>query len=298
MHTTVQDLGRPGYRAEGVPLGGAMDRYALRVANLLVGNDEDTPALEFTLLGPELEFSHEALVAVTGGDFGGLPLGRPVLVAAGQRVSFHSAASGCRGYLAIAGGFTVPRVLGSASTYVRGGFGGLEGRVLATGDVLQAPEVKRRVAGHWRVDPRLVPDYHEAPVVRVVRGAEGDDYGPAFYDEPYQVLAHSDRMGFRLKGPALSRRTDAEIRSRPVAPGTVQVPPDGQPIVLMADAQTLGGYPQVAHVITVDLPLVAQRRPGDTLTFRAVALEDARELALAREQALAMLRHGLALKLG
>jgi antagonist of KipI len=298
MQTTVQDLGRPGYRADGVPLSGAMDRFALRLANLLVGNPEGAAALEFVLLGPELEFAEDALVAVTGGDFGGLPLWQPLRVPANTTVRFSAAREGCRGYLAVAGGFDVPAVLGSASTYLRAKFGGVEGRALREGDVLRAPTVGRTVAEHWRIDPRILPEYSASPTVRVMRGAQASEFGRAFFDAPYKVTSQSDRMGVRLKGPTLVRHSQVELRSTAVVPGTIQVPADGQPIVLMADAQTIGGYPQIAHVATVDLPLMAQLRPGDLLEFAEVSLEEAHALALAREHALGMLRHGLAQKLG
>lgn len=296
LQTTVQDLGRPGFRAAGVPLGGAMDRFALRLANVLVGNAEDAPALEFALLGPELVFSRPAMVAVTGGDFGVGPLNHPFEVAARQVLSFSSVRRGARGYLAVAGGFEVPRVLGSAATYLRAGFGGHEGRELHTGDVLRVPNARRIVEGHWHVDPGILPRYGTEPEVRVVRGAHADEFVPVLFGQAYRVSSQSDRMGFRLQGPPLTRPAPVEIRSTTVVPGTVQVPPDGQPIVLMADAQTLGGYPQAGHVITADLPVVAQLRPGDALRFRAVSVREAREAALAQEHGLAMLRTGLAAK--
>lgn len=297
MQSTIQDLGRPGYRAAGVPLSGAMDRFALRVANLLVGNEEGAPALEFTLLGPELEFTRDALIAVTGGEFLGVPLWQPVRVAAGTLLSIGPAREGCRGYLAIAGGFSASRVLGSASVYLRAGFGGAYGRALRNGDVLRAPAPDRRVADHWRIDPRILPAYSASPRVRVLRGAQCDEFGSAFFDASFSATTHFDRMGLRLKGPTLARHSREEIASSPVVPGTVQVPHDGQPIVLMADAQTVGGYPQIAHVIGVDLPLLAQLRAGDSVTFSEVTLAQAHELTLARERGLAMLRHGLSEKL-
>jgi antagonist of KipI len=297
MQTTVQDLGRTGYRADGAPLSGAMDPFALRLANLLVGNAENTAALEFSLLGPELEFFHEALIALTGANFGDLPMWQPLRVPARTVIRLNAAREGCRGYLAIAGGFQVPAIMGSASTFVRGGFGGCEGRALREGDALRAPDIIRHVADHWRVDPHILPSYSSAPQIRVVRGAQASEFGRTFFESSYAVTAQSDRMGFRLKGATLLRHSTAEFRSATVAPGTIQVPADGQPIVLMADAQTIGGYPQIAHVASVDLPLIAQLRPGDTLTVTEISLERAHELALARERAVAMLRHGLAQKL-
>jgi antagonist of KipI len=297
MLTTVQDLGRCGHRAAGVPLSGAMDPLALRVANLLVGNAESAAALEFTLLGPELEFSAETIVAVGGGDFGALPLWQPVTVPAGGRLAFGAARTGCRGYLAIAGGFDVAPVLGSRSTYLRAALGGHEGRALHEGDVLRAPELTRCVIGRWHIDERILPAYSAAPVVRVVRGAQAEEFGAALFGAAFSVSPKSDRMGVRLAGPAIPRTGSTELVSATVVPGTVQIPPDGQPIILMADAQTIGGYPQAAHVIGVDLPLVAQLRPGDTMRFQEVTLATAHELALARERQLGMLHEGLAQKL-
>lgn len=297
MQTTVQDFGRIGYRADGVPLSGAMDAFALRLANILVGNDERAPALEFTLLGPELEFAGDALVAATGGEFGGVPLCQPTFVPANTTLKFSAARAGCRGYLAVAGGFDVARVLDSASTYLRAKLGGFEGRALREGDVLRTVPATRRVDSHWRIDPQILPAYSPNPVIRVLRGSQAAEFGRTFFESPYKVTAQSDRMGFRLKGPTLVRHSQAELRSGTVVPGTIQVPPDGQPIVLTADAQTIGGYPQIAHVVSVDLPLVAQLRPGDAMTFQEVLLDEAHELALARERSLAMLRHGVAQKI-
>jgi len=297
MLTTVQDLGRSGHRAAGVPLGGAMDPFALRVANLLVGNPEAAAALECTLLGPELVFSADTVIALGGADFDGLAAWQPRAVRAGERVKLGAARRGCRGYLAVAGGIEVPPVLGSRSTYLRGGFGGFQGRALRDGDTMTAPDVSRWMTDHWRIDARILPAYLSAPTVRVVRGAQMDDFGAALFEAEFKILPQSDRMGIRLGGAKLARIGAVELVSSAVAPGTVQVPPDGQPIVLMADAQTIGGYPQAANVISVDLPLVAQLRPGDRVRFAEVPLEEAHRLALVREHVLAMLHEGLAQKL-
>lgn len=297
FHTLVQDLGRPGFRDAGVPLSGAVDRFALRVANLLVGNSEDEPALEMTLHGPDLAFSTETLVALTGAEYPGVPSWHPFLIPAGGTLSIGYPRSGCRGYLSIAGGIAIPRVLGSASVYVRGGFGGLHGRPLVAGDTLPTPGVVRRVGGRWHLDPQLMPAYSAAPTVRIVSGAHSTEFDQPLAGRSFRVTAHSDRMGTRLTGSRLHRISTYELRSATVAPGTVQVPPDGQPIVLLADAQTMGGYPQIGHVIAADLPLVAQLRAGDTVSFAEVSLAQAHAATLAREHALAMLRHGLADKI-
>ncbi|MEY2881435.1 MAG: KipI antagonist [Verrucomicrobiota bacterium] len=294
--TTVQDLGRLAQRSAGVPTGGAMGAFALRVANLLVGNAENAAALEFTLRGPELVFSHDVLVAATGADFGALPQWAPVRVRAGEPLRFSAAARGCRGYLAVAGGLAVPLALGSASTLLRAGLGGAEGRALRDGDRLPLHATSRTLHGHWRLDERMLPAYSAAPTLRVVRGVQAEEFGGEIFSDAFRVSPQSDRMGVRLAGATLVRRTPRELPSAVVVPGTVQVPPDGQPIILGADAGTLGGYPQLAHVIAVDLPLVAQLRPGDTVRFREVALAEAHALAHTRERALGLLREGVAQK--
>ncbi len=303
--TTVQDLGRPGHRRQGVASGGAVDAFALQVANLLVGNAANAAVLEFALTGPRLKFSSDALIALCGGEFGDLPDWRLVRVPAGGEISLEKCRAGCRGYLAVAGGLDVPRVLGGCGTDLRGGFGGHEGRALRAGDilkvkrgVLEAHTMRPDAALHHFIAPEIRPAYSRSPTVRVVRGAEAGEFSGEFFQHLFTVEMHSDRMGLRLTGPQLERRSSAgELISSPVAPGTIQVPPDGQPIVLMADAQTLGGYPKIAHAISVDLPLLAQLRPGDTVRFQEVTLAEAHRLRLARDHALAILREGLAGKL-
>jgi len=295
--TTVQDLGRPGRRAEGVPRGGAMDGWALRLANLLVGNPESAAGLEYTLVGPELEFTTAALVAVTGAAFGAEPLGRPRAFQAGERLRLEACRVGCRGYLAIAGGIAAPPVLGGRGTYLPGGFGGWQGRRLQAGDVLPTAEVARRVVGRWQLDERMQTVVAAAPVVRIVRTPEEQEGGAALLTHRFTVAPQSDRMGLRLEGPKLAKAAEPERISSAVLPGTIQVPPDGRPIVLMADAQTLGGYPLAGHVIGPDLGILAQLRPGDSVGFREIALDEAHAVAFAREASLALLRQGLADKL-
>jgi KipI family sensor histidine kinase inhibitor len=297
MFTTVQDLGRKGHRAQGVPLSGAADPFALRVANLLVGNREEEAGLEFTLVGPELKFLHATVIAITGAEFDELPRWRPIAIEAGTTLRIGPARSGCRGYLAIAGGIDIAPVLGSRSTYVRAALGGLEGRRLVDGDVLPVPAVRRNFRDHWRIDERILPRYSRSAVVRIVPGVDAHQFDEGWTNGPFNVSAQSDRMGVRMTGAPLRRIVEADLISGAVAPGTMQVPPDGQPIVLLADAQTIGGYPQVAHVIAVDLPVMAQLRPGDEVRFVGVSLEDAGELIAAQERALGLLREGLAQKL-
>ncbi len=292
--TTVQDGGRRGFRAEGVPLSGACDPFALRVANLLVGNREDAPALEVTLVGPELRFARDTVVALGGAESDGLPAWRPQVVRAGETLRVGPLTRGCRGVLAIGGGIAVDPVLGSASTYVRAGLGGVRGREVRAGDDLALGDGGAASRGRWTIDPRMLPRYGAATTVRVVAGAQAREFGDAVGGAEFRVSAQSDRMGLRLEGAAWRRVAGGELVSSPVVPGTVQVPPDGQPIVLLADAQTIGGYPQWGHVIAVDLPVVAQLRPGDRVAFRTVTPGEARELARAQERAIGLLREGLA----
>jgi antagonist of KipI len=180
---------------------------------------------------------------------------------------------------------------------VRAQLGGFDGRALIAGDIVPVPNVPRAIRDHWRIDERVLPRYSAAPVVRVIPGVQAGEFAPAWTQAKFTVSSRSDRMGVRLTGAALERAGARDLLSSPVAPGTIQVPPDGQPIVLLADAQTIGGYPQIAHVISVDLPLVAQLRPGDTVQFQPVAIEEAHALLAAQERTLALLREGLAQKL-
>jgi KipI family sensor histidine kinase inhibitor len=291
--TTVQDLGREGYRGLGVPLGGAADSVALRLANLLVGNPENTAALEFTLQGPTLTFAADTVIALGGGDFG-LPRWRPLRVHAGETLHLGAVDRGCRGYLAVAGGFQVPPVLGSAATDLRAGFGGHHGRVLRDGDQLQVRRGQRAFRGGWRMDERLLPRYASPAVLRIVDGSEAAEFSAEWVREEFSVSSRSDRMGVRLAGNPIRRTEARELGSAPVAPGTIQVPPDGQPIVLSCDAQTIGGYPKIGHVITADLPVLAQLKPGDRVSFVPVAPGEALAAWRAREAAIAQLREGLA----
>jgi antagonist of KipI len=317
--TTVQDLGRPGWQRHGVTPGGAVDAWALRLANLLVGNAEGAAGLELTLAGPTLRFLAEALVALTGADFQvtingrRVPAWRPVRLAAGTDLVLGAARTGCRAYLAIAGGIAVPRVLGGRGTHLAAGFGGLGGRALRAGDILKngPPSAwARRLAGalagpdsfataRWEITAEARPPGASSPIVRVIRGPQWEwfsaDGRERFLRERFTVTARSDRMGLRLAGPALADGGLPEMVSEGVATGTVQVPPDGQPIVLLADRQTIGGYPKIANVATVDLPLLAQARPGDTVGFREVSIAEAQELCLAAERQIATVKQGIAL---
>ncbi|MDJ0365457.1 biotin-dependent carboxyltransferase family protein [Hymenobacter sp. H14-R3] len=320
--TTVQDLGRPGYQKTGLVVSGALDATALRTANLLVGNPETAAGLECTLRGPTLRFETDALLALTGADLaatiGGepVPLGRPVAVRAGAVLAFGASKTSGRAWLAVAGGVAVPLVLGSRATYLRAALGWLAGRALQAGDVLPVgewPVAARRLfdaiklnesedwaAAKWYVAAIGTACPGKPLVARALPGPEYEQFAPAsqraFWTENFTVTTEVDRMGCRLSGPLLARTTATELLSSAVTFGTVQVPAGGQPIVLLADRQTTGGYPRLAQVITADLGRLAQALPGTLLRFQPVALAEAQALYLAQEQRLRALARAVYLK--
>ena len=306
--TTVQDAGRYGWQKYGVPVSGAMDGWSLAVANLLAGNAPAEGALEITALGPTLRFSQPVAFALAGGDFpaqlDGCPLemGRAYSARAGSTLQIGAARTGFRCYLAVNGGFALPSVMGSVSTYQKGGFGGCQGRPLQKGDRLPLREpqfwlnaMERRQCPMPRWDPN--------PIIRVIPGPQEDCFSPrglrTFYQGTYTIGPDSDRMGYRLRGPAIQRREgfDGNILSDGVAMGSIQVP-DDTPLIMMADRQTTGGYAKIATAITQDLPALAQCRPGDTLRFAAVTMEEAQALARAHARFLRGLAHALELPEG
>jgi biotin-dependent carboxylase-like uncharacterized protein len=272
--TTVQDLGRPGYAHLGISASGAADALSLRAGNLLVGNAEGAAALEMTLAGGTFEFESAGVVALTGADFeAGIPLWSAVEVKAGEAVRCTQARSGARCYLCVRGGIDVPLVLGSASTHLLTGLGGIEGRPLKRGDLLRI--------GAAAVEPRCaklrgsMPE--AAPAIRVTAPADAS----ALCGPSWQVREDSDRMGLRLRGPALARHT-GHMLTEGVPLGAVQVPPDGQPIILFVEHQTTGGYPKIANVISADFHSLGQLRPRDPVRFEQVSIGAA--LALLRAQ--------------
>jgi antagonist of KipI len=305
--TTVQDLGRIGYQKEGIIVSGAMDTLALRVANLLVGNKEDMAGLEITLLGPKIQFEADHLIALTGADLAptidGQPvkMNRPIFVRAGGVLKFAPQGSGCRAYLAVAGSIDVPEVLGSFSTYLRAGIGGWQGRALKAGDILPCRQPtagskelwqqlsvitpsKAWAQASWSPSPELYSSPQSEPQIRAIQGPEYDLFSTVsqreFWQQEFTVTLASDRMGYRLRGAgaALVLTQPAEMLSSAVTFGTVQVPTDGNPIVLLADHQTTGGYPRIAQVITADFSQLAQVPPGGKFRLQEVSLVVAQRL--------------------
>jgi antagonist of KipI len=305
--TTVQDLGRWHHRHAGIAASGALDLHAARVANLLVGNREESALLETTFGPTRLRFADERMIAWCGAECTArigkteVPPGRAARVFPGDELEIGAPRRGCRAWLAIAGEIDVPLVLGSRATDLRGEFGGLDGRALRDGDELPlAPftsglMISERIAP-WSAPTEWTQTASRHPVLRVLPGTDWEEFAPGLLQEIYTVSAKADRMGARLTGRRLQRTNDVELISEGVAPGTIQVANDGQPILLLGDCQTIGGYPKIAHVITVDLPLAAQLRPNDEVRFQSVSAEEAREIFLIRENDLDRFRIGLRLR--
>ena len=308
--TTVQDCGRYGYQRYGMPVSGAMDVFSLELANLLVGNDPGDACIEATISGPELEFTGSTWIAITGADMDphlngqGISMNTAIDVRSGDKLGFRGLRSGCRAYIAFAGGIAVPPVMGSRSTYLRAGIGGFHGRALMQGDELPIGEsdprshLGRTSTGSARRKPLLkklpeglIPEYKHEQTIRIISGPEAHYFEIAglrsFLSTEYRVTAQSDRMGYRLTGEPIKHKEGmTNIISAGISLGTVQVPGDGQPIILMADRQTSGGYARIARVITVDITLIAQMRPGDKIRFQETTLIKAQQQYIERQSTL------------
>ncbi|PLR75602.1 KipI antagonist [Bacillus sp. V3-13] len=321
--TSVQDLGRYGYQKYGVIASGVMDQLAHRISNILAGNDENQPTLEITLLGPVIRFEKDTLISICGGDLSpsinGIPvrLWRSICVKKGSKLSFGPAKAGSRAYLAVAGGIKVPEVMESKSTYLRAGIGGFQGRALKAGDSVDFNEpgdfsntiheylgkltVDRPFAeAEWSVASDLIPLHGKDPSIRVMRGRQFELFSKEskdkFFSEPFEVTLQSDRMGYRLKGPLLKLENPEEMISEAVSFGSIQVPSEGNPIVLLADRQTTGGYPKIGQIASVDLPVIAQAKLGDMIRFSEITHEEAQLLFLKREKKIKQLKNGIVLK--
>jgi antagonist of KipI len=287
---TVQDGGRMGWRRFGVPSSGPMDGFAFRAANMLAGNDPNTAALEIGSGDIVLRAIYDCVLAVAGAghdlkvSIWEYSTWSSCLVRSGWTIRLSQSGFGMWSYLAIGGGFEVPSVLGSRSTYLRGHFGGFDGRPLRSGDVLRRgmrwPPLIELAGRTLAEDAR--PAYNRSPTVEVIPGPQIENFGDEsmgiFLSNPYKVSLSSDRMGYRFEGPRLALTGGADLTSEGLNAGAVQVPADGQPIVMMADCATAGGYPKIASVISADLPLLAQCTPGrDEVRFRVTTLEAAQE---------------------
>lgn len=301
--STIQDMGRRNYLSDAVPFSGAMDQLSAQIANIAVGNDPGCAVIEFTQSGASFTVEEDAVFAFSGeGAYLGtggarLPSWRPVFVAAGAEIYLEHNPDGFRSYLAVAGGWDVPEVLGSWSTYIPAGIGGIYGRALVSHDEINSSTIlsrlSRQIAGSLAGEGINYPNWQIAastflPVdrrtIRVVTGREYDWFDDTskqhIFTTKFSVANNSSRMGYRLQGAKMSKLRDGELLSTAVVPGTVQAAGDGEMILLMADAQTTGGYPRIAQVVYADMPLCAQLKPGDELSFRQISLKDAERLYL------------------
>ncbi|SFM32842.1 5-oxoprolinase subunit C family protein [Salibacterium qingdaonense] len=300
LFTTIQDAGRTGRQKKGIPPAGVMDEYAFETANILTGNDGTEAVLEVTMLGPVLLFTKPAVIAVTGADLQPSLNNKPVdnwhsfRVNDGDELSFAGMKKGARAYIAVQGGFDGDEILGSRSTYVKAGFGGMNGRALEKGDRLSTVRSVSMLKRCSRLPAPLIPEYGGETVLRVLEGPEASAFTEeslaAFYHSGFTVSNESDRMGCRMEEASLVHRESADILSDAVDTGTIQAAADGRPMILMADRQTTGGYTRPASVIQVDLPKAAQLVPGQTVTFKKVTLEHAHDLLKEQRRRIAALR--------
>lgn len=294
--TTVQDFGRYGYGRFGVAPSGALDSFSMRVANLLVGNREDQAGLETMLMGPGIKFLTEVVIAVTGGDLQPKKNKQPIEMWRSQTfkkndlLSFGNAVCGFRAYIAVAGGIGVPRVMGSRSTNLPSGFGGHEGRNLKKDDILVCDEPRGPMIEPGSFfNPEWIPQYSDKWKIRVVLGPQDDhfpdDSRDAFSESTYTMSQDSDRTGIRLEGPEIRCKpnVEASIVSEGVIAGSIQIPGDGKPIIILGETVT-GGYRKIATVISADLPLLGQIKPGDGIQFEAVSLAGAHLALLEMEE--------------
>jgi antagonist of KipI len=300
-YVTVQDLGRTGYRAQGVPVGGAMDPWALSIANVLVGNAATAAALEWGLGGGTIRCHRAGACALAGAaveaTLGGAPMAmhRTYHASAGDVLRIHRLVSGRFTYVAFAGGIDVPIILGSRSTYLPGCFGGLAGRLLRSGDRIElAAPTGAPPAANFSVPSDLQPRY-AVPDCRILPGPHASLCGPRGWTQltsaPFRVDVAGDRTGYRLDGPVFEYAADVALPSAPICVGAVQIPVGGRPIVLMADAPTVGGYPVIAVVGSADVPVMAQRRPGEEIWLRQSSVGDLQRALRSRAVAIHTLAH-------
>ena len=303
LMTTVQDQGRIGYQQFGVSVSGVMDPRSAALANILVGNDEKEAVLECTMMGPHLQFNQANCIAITGGDLMPTLDGKPipnytaVKVEAGQVLKFTMPKSGCRAFIAFAGGLDIPEVMGSRSTYMKAKIGGMEGRKLQKDDVIgfRAAKAELKNMNFRSMASEFVP--RKEYTIRVVLGPQDDYFTDAgiqtFLSQVYTVTAEFDRMGCRLEGEAIAHKEGGDIISDGIAFGAIQVPSSGQPIIMLGDRQTTGGYTKIANVISADFRILAQLKQGDKVRFEKVSVKAAQDALLTQRAALKTIRNAL-----
>jgi len=319
--TTIQDLGRHGYQKYGVIVSGAMDTYAMRLSNILVGNEENEGVLEITLVGPSLKLEKGTLFSITGGDLSPtingkkISKGRPIYLNNDCILKFGSCKAGCRSYLAVAGGFDVQKIMESKSTYLRAQFGGFKGRSLRKDDIIRIgvqnsssikiikklEEINGKgdfVSPSWYIKNFMIKNT-ESTVIRVFEDRQfnkiSEESINIFFSSKFKIDSRSDRMGYRLSGEKIEFKEKLEMISEEVSIGTIQIPPDGNPIILLADVQTTGGYPKIAHVASADIQKIVQLKPNDKIEFKKITLKEAEKLYFEREKYILELKKSIEL---
>ena len=319
--TTIQDFGRNGYQKYGVIVSGAMDTYAMRLSNIMVGNEENEGVLEITLIGPSLKLEKGTLFSITGANLSptingrDIPRGRPIYLNKDCILKFGACIAGCRCYLSVAGGFDIPLVMESKSTYLRAEIGGFKGRALQKDDTLsigvkssksdkiikKLEEIQVKddfVTSSWYIKNFMMQN-PESTVIRVFEdrqfGNVSDESINKFFSSKFNIDTRSDRMGYRLSGEKIELKEKLEMISEEVSIGTIQIPPDGNPIILLADAQTAGGYPKIAHVASVDIQKIVQLKPNDKITFKKITLKEAERLYFETEKYIVELKRSIKL---
>lgn len=319
--TTIQDRGRYGYEKYGIIVSGAMDQYSMRIANILVGNEENEGVFEITLIGPSLKIKKGNLISITGADISPtinekkVSMWRPIYLNEDCILKFGKCVSGCRAYIAISGGIDVPVIMGSKSTYLRCKIGGQDGRKIKKGDVInigkkpsmslelidKLKEINTKksfvytkwyakglnINNNFPVDIRVFEDMQFKNIK--------EESIKEFFTKPFIIDSKSDRMGYRLNGPKIELNEKIEMISGEVSIGTIQIPPDGNPIILLADRATAGGYPKIAHVTLYDIPKLVQLKASDKIVFKKVTLKEAEELYLKREMYIEKLKKSIKL---
>lgn len=318
--TTIQDIGRSCYQKYGVIVSGAMDTYAARLSNIIIGNSENEAVLEITLIGPSLMLEKGTLFSLTGANLSptingkSIPIGRAIYLTKDCILEFTTCINGCRSYLSVAGGFDIPIVMNSKSTYLRAGFGGFKGRALKKNDVLKIgnkSELSANIIKTFNGDDdfvlsswylkRFIDINPENTVIRVFETRQFKDFKEEsikkFFSTKFTVSSKSDRMGYKLIGEKIELKKNLEMISEPVNLGTIQIPPDGNPIILLGDRQTTGGYPKLSNVASVDIQKIAQLKPNDKITFKKITLEEAEQLYFERETVIRELKESINLML-
>lgn len=293
--TTIQDNGRLYYQQYGIPMAGVMDNYSMQLANILLGNDRYEAVLEITYIGPTIQFNSNSVISITGADISpkinneNIKMYSTVYVNKGDILKFGEIKNGCRAYLSIKGGFNIPKIMGSKSTYLRGKIGGFKGRRLKAGDIIPIND-NTNYLGIRKIPNNLIPNYYNEYTARVIMGYQCSRFTKkgidTFLNSKYIISNQCDRMGYRLNGNKIDHKNGADIISEGITLGTIQVSGEGKPIIMMADRQTTGGYTVIANVISIDIPYIAQLKAGDILRFERINIKEAHKLIKDTEEEL------------